>query len=97
MYSEDFENNNYVKAVKKVEKLKEFYQNITSYCIVIPFLIFINLQTSPNFYWFWFPMVGWGIGVLFHWLDVNNYNLFLGSNWEEKKIKELMKDDKTQR
>ena len=91
MYRDDLENSKYVRAVKRVEKLKEFYQNLASYCIVIPFLIFINLRFSPGFYWFWFPMFGWGIGLTFHFLEVNNYNVFLGKNWEEKKIEELMK------
>ena len=91
MYTDDLENSKYVRAVKRVEKLKEFYQNIASYCIVIPFLIFINLRFSPGFYWFWFPMFGWGIGLTFHFLEVNNYNVFLGKNWEEKKIEQLMK------
>ena len=91
MYTDDLENSKYVRAVKRVEKLKEFYQNIASYCIVIPFLIFINLRFSPGFHWFWFPMFGWGIGLTFHFLEVNNYNVFLGKNWEEKKIEELMK------
>ncbi len=94
--TEDIQNSSYVRAVERVEKLKEFYQNLASYCIVIPFLVFINLYTSPQFHWFWFPMFGWGIGVIFHGLDVYNYNPFLGSNWESKKIKELMnKDDET--
>lgn len=96
MYQEDLENNNYVKAVEKVEKLKEFYQNLASYCIVIPVLIFINLRFSPRFYWFWFPMIGWGIGLLFHFLEVNNYSILLGKNWEERKIKELMNKDQQQ-
>ena len=91
MYTDDLENSKYVRAVKRVEKLKEFYQNFASYCIVIPFLIFINLRFSPGFYWFWFPMFGWGIGLTFHFLEVNNYTIFLGKNWEEKKIEELMK------
>ncbi|WP_299092724.1 2TM domain-containing protein [uncultured Tenacibaculum sp.] len=94
MNTKSLENSNYVKAVEKVEKLKEFYQNLVSYCIVIPFLIFINLKTYSKFQWFWFPMIGWGIGLVFHYLEVNNYNLFLGKNWEERKIKELMDDDK---
>jgi two-component system LytT family sensor kinase len=91
MYTDDLENSKYVRAVKRVEKLKEFYQNFASYCIVIPFLIFINLRFSPGFYWFWFPMFGWGIGLTFHFLEVNNYTIFLGKNWEEKKIEQLMK------
>ena len=93
MYTEKIENSSYVRAVERVEKLKEFYQNIASYCIVIPFLVFVNLYTSPEFHWFWFPMAGWGIGVLFHGLDVYNYNPFLGRNWESKKIKELMEEN----
>ena len=90
MYQDNLENSKYVKAVERVEKLKEFYQNLASYCLVIPFLIFINLRFSPGFLWFWFPVFGWGIGLTFHFLEVNNYNIFLGSNWEEKKIKEMM-------
>ncbi|WP_347174468.1 2TM domain-containing protein [Polaribacter uvawellassae] len=93
MYTKEIENNSYVRAVEKVEKLKEFYQNLASYCIVIPFLVFVNLYTSPQFHWFWFPMFGWGIGVIFHGLDVYNYNPFLGRNWESKKIKELMEEN----
>ncbi|QXP68171.1 2TM domain-containing protein [Polaribacter sp. AHE13PA] len=90
MYNDDLENSKYVKAVERVEKLKEFYQNLAAYCIVIPFLIFINLRFSSGFHWFWFPIFGWGMGLAFHFLEVNNYNIFLGNNWEERKIKEMM-------
>jgi len=93
VYTEDIQNSSYVRAVEKVEKLKEFYQNIISYCIIIPFLILINLNLTPDFHWFWFPMFGWGIGVLFHGLDVYSYNPILGRNWESKKINELMKEE----
>ena len=93
MYPDNLENSKYVRAVERVEKLKEFYQNLASYCLVIPFLIFINLRFSPGFHWFWFPIFGWGIGLTFHFLEVNNYNIFLGKNWEERKIKEMMKEN----
>jgi hypothetical protein len=95
MYSEDLENSNYVKALERVAKLKEFYQNLVSYCFVIPFLIYINFRFSPGFHWFWFPIFGWGTGLAFHFLEVNNYNIFLGNNWENKKIEEIMKEDKS--
>ena len=97
MYQDNLENSKYVKAVERVEKLKEFYQNLASYCVIIPFLIFINLRFSPQFYWFWFPAFGWGIGLFFHFLEVNNYNIFLGRNWEERKIKELMDKENRQK
>jgi hypothetical protein len=86
--------NKYERAAEKVEKIKEFYQNLISYCVVIPFLIFINLKFSPRFQWFWFPLFGWGFGVLMHGLNAYNFSVLLGQNWEEKKIKELMDKDK---
>ncbi|MGB0880514.1 MAG: 2TM domain-containing protein [Polaribacter sp.] len=94
MYQDNLENSKYVRAVERVEKLKEFYQNLISYCLVIPFLIFINLRFSPGFHWFWFPIFGWGIGLIFHFLEVNNYTVFLGKDWEDRKIKEIMNENK---
>ena len=84
----------YLRAKEKVEKIKGFYANLISYCIIIPFLIFINLKFSPEFYWFWFPIFGWGMGLLFHGMEAFKYNPFLGKNWEERKIKEYMNRDR---
>ena len=80
------ENLAYQRAKDKVEQLKGFYGNLISYCIVIPVLIIINLQSSNNFQWFWFPMLGWGMGLTFHALETFGY----GKSWEERKINELM-------
>ena len=63
----------YLKAKKRVKELKDFYGHLTSYCIVIPFLIFINLYTAAKFQWFWFPMLGWGMGLTFHAFEVFGY------------------------
>lgn len=80
----------YIRARKRVDDLKDFYGNLISYMLVIPFLIFINFRTSPEFHWFWFPMFGWGIGLAFHALKV-----FMPSyDWEERKIKEFMEKEK---
>jgi hypothetical protein len=84
----------YLKAREQVNKIKGFYANLIMYCIVIPFLIYINLTFSPQFYWFWFPMFGWGMGLTFHAMDTYSYNPFLGRDWEDKKIKELMEEEK---
>lgn len=81
------ENMAYMRAKERVEKLKGFYGNLISYCCVIPFLIFINLSTSSKFQWFWFPMLGWGMGVFFHALETFGY----GKGWEERKINEILR------
>ena len=91
-------NDNYVRARKHVENLKEFYYSLISYVIVIPFLIFIWYRFTPNvIQWFWFPMFGWGIGLLFHAYKVYVNDGVLGRNWEQKKIEEFMQDEKQNR
>jgi Putative regulator of cell autolysis len=77
----------YEKAAKRVEELKGFYGNLISYCVFIPFLFFINWRTSPDYYWAFWPMFGWGIGVVAHGLQVFG----IGRDWEEKQIRKYMK------
>jgi len=83
----------YVRARKHVEELKEFYYSLISYCIVIPFLFFINYMTSWHYQWFWWPMFGWGIGLAFQAYKVYVNDGVLGSNWEQRKIDEFMNDE----
>ena len=87
------ENTSYSRAKEQVEKIKGFYGNLTSYCIVIPILIFINLYTDSRHLWFYWPALGWGIGLIFHGLGVFG----LTSNWEERKIQELLNKKKEQK
>jgi hypothetical protein len=88
---------NYERARKHVENLKGFYYSIISYCIVIPFIIFINYQTSWEFHWFWFPVFGWGIGILFHAYQVYVNDGVLGRSWEERKIEQFMKEEENKK
>lgn len=92
--SDDNQENSYYKAQKRVEDIKGFYGNLGSYIIVIIGLAILNLATAPQYLWFFFPAIGWGIGVLVHGLSVFNYMPFLSSDWEAKKIKQLMDKEK---
>jgi sensor histidine kinase YesM len=85
------ENNAYLRAKKRVGELKGFYINLTSYCIVIPTSALINYNTFWGFQWFWFPMLGWGMGLTFHAFGVFGY----GKSWEERKIQEIINRDNT--
>ena len=84
------EEERYFQAKKRVEEIKGFYGNFIAYIAVNIGLMVINLLTSPEYLWFFWPMLGWGIGVLFHGMKVFNYMPFFGKEWEEKKIKEFM-------
>ncbi len=91
MRTRDYKNESskYIRAKQRVDELKGFYGNLISYCVVIPFLVFINYQTYWGFQWFWFPMGGWGLGLIIHAFSIFGY----GSTWEERKIRELMDKD----
>ncbi|MCU7617558.1 2TM domain-containing protein [Chryseobacterium sp. PBS4-4] len=76
----------YERAQKRVKEIKGFYGNLISYCIVIPFLVILNLITNPRNYWFYWPMLGWGMSVVAHGVSV----FTIGKGWEEKKIREIL-------
>ena len=86
------EDKRYEKAKERVDAIKGFYGNLTSYLIVIPILAFINYRTT-SFAWFIFPALGWGFGLLGHGLQAFGYNPIFGRSWEERKIKKYMEDD----
>ncbi|WP_196890089.1 histidine kinase [Aureivirga sp. CE67] len=82
-----------MKAKQHVKQLKEFYMGLMAYCLVIPGMIAMNLLTYPNFLWFFFPMIGWGIGMIFQAIKVFGKFRFIWDNWEERKINELIKEE----
>ncbi|MBT8185913.1 MAG: 2TM domain-containing protein, partial [Eudoraea sp.] len=79
----------YQKAKERVEAIKGFYGNLLAYCIVIPFLMWLNYRTT-DFPWVIFPILGWGFGLTMHGLEAFGYNPIWGKRWEERKIRELM-------
>jgi len=84
----------YIRAKERVEKLKKFYGNLTSYVIIISGLAVINYWSNEwRSMWFLWAAFGWGIGLVFHAIGTFNLNPFFGRNWEERKIKELMRED----
>ena len=58
------------EAEEKVAARLRFYNHLFVYVGVNTFLIVINLLTSPFRWWFPFPLLGWGIGLFFHWLKL---------------------------
>lgn len=83
----------YKKAKDRVENIKGFYGNLLAYCIVIPFLAFLNYNTT-DFPWVIFPILGWGFGVTAHGMEAFGYNPLWGKKWEERRIRKYMDDDK---
>ena len=88
------EEEHYFKARKRVEEIKGFYGNLIAYVVVNTGLLVLNLLATPKHLWFYWPLLWWGIGLVFHGLKVFNYMPFLGKAWEERKINEFMHKEK---
>lgn len=84
----------YRKARRQVREIRAFYIHVAVYCLVMPFLVYINLTYSPDFYWFPFSALGWGFGLLYSGLHAFQYTPFLGKDWERRKIEQFMEEDR---
>ena len=60
----------YRQARKRVEEKKGFFSHFAVYVAVNIMLVIIWAVTGAGFPWFVFPLGGWGIGILFHFLGV---------------------------
>lgn len=85
----------YQKAKKQVQEIKGFYSHLASYILVMIVLVFINLRYSPQYLWFVWTLLGWGIGLFIHAALVFKFLTFIGKDWEERKIKEFMEEEKS--
>jgi len=95
---EDFKKEaKYLRAKERVMALKKFYGNLLSYILIISLLAAINYWTNDwRYMWFLWAAFGWGIGIFFHAIKTFNLNPFFGKDWEERKIKEIMREDEHQ-
>jgi len=80
----------YQKAKKRVEEIRGFYAHLGVYVLVNSMLLLLNITTSPDILWFYWPFFGWGIGIAMHAAYVFGFGRWFGPDWEEKKIQEIM-------
>ncbi len=70
----------YRRARKRVGAKIGFYIHLAVYLGVNILLMIINLLTAPQYLWFFWPLMGWGIGVFFHGMATI---VFSGRKFEE--------------
>ena len=79
----------YRTARRRVRLLRSFYIHALVFSAVMVLLLIINLAVT-RVWWVQWPFLGWGIGLSAHALVVFGLGGWLGPDWEERKIKELM-------
>ena len=83
----------YQKAKERVEAIKGFYIHLIVYTVVNLILFSINMIVSPANLWFFWPLIGWGIGLAMHVLSVYGFGRWFSADWEERKIREIMEKE----
>jgi hypothetical protein len=57
-------------AIRRADMKLAFRSHLMAYVIVNAGLVAINLLTSDDYFWFIWPMLGWGIGLAAHGVTV---------------------------
>lgn len=84
----------FLNAKKRVAELKEFYYSLVAYCFFVPIITFVWYKFSAtSFQWFWFPIAGWGLGIIIQAIKVY-FPKSRFSKWENEKIQKFMEEEK---
>lgn len=98
---EDFDNDKYDRALKKMKDIKGFYSHLVIYVVINLLLMLAHLGVFTHGFvgidiasksFFMTPFF-WGIGLFFHGLHVFRHKFRFFKDWEERKIKQYMEKD----
>ncbi len=83
----------YRLAKKRVKAKREFYQHLSTYAVMSVFFFLLNAVTAFGNWWFYWPMLGWGVGIMFHYFDVFGLPGVgeTSNDWEQKAIEEELR------
>jgi 2TM domain-containing protein len=79
----------YKAAFERAEMLQGYYTHLLVYVVVNTGLFFINLFTRGNDggWWFYWPLLGWGIGLMIHTMVV--FGGVFSEGWKQRKADEI--------
>jgi hypothetical protein len=86
---DDIDERAYRDAKERAEALQGFYIHLLVYVVINTALFAINAVTHSqgSSWWFYWPLLGWGVGVLIHGLSVFA-NVF-STGWRDRKAMQL--------
>jgi len=85
----------YELAKKRVEEKRGFFIHFGIYIVINIMLILIWwFAAGGGFPWFVFPLCGWGIGVLFHFLGVFVFSGRMDKEAIEKEAEKIRREQR---
>lgn len=88
----------YRRARKQVDELKGFYMHLWIFVLFqggawIGYFAGVDLAREIGAFALQVIFLSWGVGLAFHTVHVFGVNVFFGHGWEERKIREFMKEE----
>jgi hypothetical protein len=83
------------RARERVQAIRGFYIHLGIYLIVNVGIFALNwalvlVNGASQGWFFYWPLIAWGIAVLINGFVVFGSDRFLGPDWEERKVHEYM-------
>lgn len=78
-------------AHQKAKLKVEFKIHLAVYFAVNILLAIINLTLTPEYLWVIWPVMGWGLGIIIHGMNVH---FSASSKWKERMIEKEMEKQK---
>jgi len=78
------------EAMEYVQGLKSFYLHAMVFVVINIFIMLVNLITSPDYLWFLWALLGWGLGLALHALSTFDWLGRFDSEWEKKQIEKRL-------
>lgn len=85
----------YEYARKIIEERVGFFVHFLIYLFVNGVLFIINYRFSHGHWWFYFPLLFWGIGIFSHFLSVFLFSHNIKERWIQKKAQDIIKKNKS--
>ena len=82
-------------AIRRADMKLAFRSHLMAYVIVNAGLVMINLLTSDDYFWFIWPMLGWGIGLAAHGVTVYMDGEGMRDRLIEQELEKLRRTNKS--
>lgn len=103
-YSTPEKQQKYLRVKKRMGELRKFYKHVAIYILVNIFISGFKIREyMKDEYTFeeafqkldvYFVWIVWGVFVILQGIRTYNSKMILGSEWEERKIREYMNENK---
>lgn len=58
------------EAKKRIKERRDFFTHLLIFILINSFLIILNLNVSPDYKWFMWPLLLWTIGLTIHFFTI---------------------------